>query len=463
MVKRGRPGTPAILAAGAGGRWGRAMNPGDGDRLDTTASARSEARAQANRRNAKKSTGPRSQAGKAASSRNAVKHGLTALKVITDGEDSEEYGAKLAEWLGYYRPADPAQKAVIERAVYQTWRLERCARYEAAKTGERVRHAPGRYDYDQQTDAEKVGRRLIYEPIDRCRSPEIYHPVVRDRIQKRLDDNPALLTLELQQSAKGVDWLLERWAELAESLRFHGFWHYPEKFQAVRMLGKRPEDLIEDPDISRIFLACNAAHPETWDFWDEAFQAKLGLDSKPMYVLQVEDLKSLLPTTADDGVAGLRQIIDAEVARLRGLKSGGLDAIDRADRVGPVDRALFDESPAGALFHRYEAACDRALHTSIRDLLAIRECEAAMTPAESPNHTPPPTAESVTPPDPVHQKTPLRNEPTAEVVSQIGVEEGPRDTARGGGGPPPAPDPAPARSTPGDARPPENRGRIDPR
>ena len=37
---------------------------------------------EANRRNAKKSTGPRSAAGKAKSSRNAVKHGLLAGLIV---------------------------------------------------------------------------------------------------------------------------------------------------------------------------------------------------------------------------------------------------------------------------------------------------------------------------------------------------------------------------------------------
>jgi len=446
------------------------MTPeGDGRRNNGT----SDKRAEANKKNAKKSTGPTSAAGKAASSRNAVKHGLTAVKVVMDSEDPAEYDGKLAEWLGYYRPADPAQRAVIERAVYQTWRLERCAQYEAAKTGERVRHAPGRYDYDQQTDAENVGRRLVYEPIHRCHSPEIYDPVVRDRIQKRLDDNTALLTLELQQSAKGVDWLLERWAELAESLRFHGFWHYPEKFQAVRMLGKRPEDLIEDPDISRIFLACNAAHPEAWEFWDEAFQAKLGLESKPMYVLQVEDLKALLPTTTDDGVAGLREIIGAEVARLHALKTGGLDAIDRVDRVGAADRALFDESPAGALFHRYEAACDRALHTSIRDLIAIRDREAGAaetesggavaTPAGPLDLAPLPPDGPVGPPGVAAQGTPERNEPIAEAVVAGPVAATSRDDPPGDDAAPAGTDATPVRSRPGRDRRAESRSRTDPR
>ena len=48
---------------------------------------------EANRRNACKSTGPTTDAGKERSRRNAVRHGLTAETVITTLEDEEDYKA----------------------------------------------------------------------------------------------------------------------------------------------------------------------------------------------------------------------------------------------------------------------------------------------------------------------------------------------------------------------------------
>ena len=48
---------------------------------------------EANRRNALKSTGPKTEAGKQASRRNAVRHGLTAETVIGSLEDAEDYKA----------------------------------------------------------------------------------------------------------------------------------------------------------------------------------------------------------------------------------------------------------------------------------------------------------------------------------------------------------------------------------
>ena len=50
-----------------------------------------EMQIKANRQNAQKSTGPRTQDGKEAVSQNAVKHGLCASKNVIKTESQEEY------------------------------------------------------------------------------------------------------------------------------------------------------------------------------------------------------------------------------------------------------------------------------------------------------------------------------------------------------------------------------------
>jgi hypothetical protein len=60
----------------------------------------SENQTAANRANAKRSTGPRTESGKAKSRKNAFKHGLTAQVIVIEGEDPKEFEklrAKLEE------------------------------------------------------------------------------------------------------------------------------------------------------------------------------------------------------------------------------------------------------------------------------------------------------------------------------------------------------------------------------
>ena len=54
---------------------------------------RSKQRLEANRANAKRSTGPTTEPGKARSKMNALKHGLSAKAVVIEGEDPREFEA----------------------------------------------------------------------------------------------------------------------------------------------------------------------------------------------------------------------------------------------------------------------------------------------------------------------------------------------------------------------------------
>lgn len=51
----------------------------------------SDKQLQANRSNALKSTGPRTEAGMSIASKNAIKHGLQATEIVIPGEDPAEF------------------------------------------------------------------------------------------------------------------------------------------------------------------------------------------------------------------------------------------------------------------------------------------------------------------------------------------------------------------------------------
>ena len=87
-----------------------------------------EAQITANRRNSQKSTGPRTDEGKEASSQNAFKHGLFINKAVIRDESQEEYDRHRQALLAEWNPVGRMETIVAERLVNLTWRLERAQR-----------------------------------------------------------------------------------------------------------------------------------------------------------------------------------------------------------------------------------------------------------------------------------------------------------------------------------------------
>ena len=87
---------------------------------------------EANRENARKSTGPKTEAGKAASSANALSHGLTANDaVVLVEEEAEDYDRLQEGVIADLEPAGVLQAALAQRVAVLLWRLGRVARLEA--------------------------------------------------------------------------------------------------------------------------------------------------------------------------------------------------------------------------------------------------------------------------------------------------------------------------------------------
>ncbi len=91
----------------------------------------SAAKNQANQANAQFSTGPRTEAGKATSSRNSLKHGLTALTALVPGEDPAVYECYCAGMLAAFEPLNTPETALVQEITDVQWRLRRASRCEA--------------------------------------------------------------------------------------------------------------------------------------------------------------------------------------------------------------------------------------------------------------------------------------------------------------------------------------------
>src|SRR5438034_2462146 len=92
----------------------------------------SQKKLEANRRNAQKSTGPKTAEGKARSSQNGLTHGLTSRKCpILPGENEEQYRELQDALTRDLKPRGAMQRELVEDLVQTRWKIRRIPAIEA--------------------------------------------------------------------------------------------------------------------------------------------------------------------------------------------------------------------------------------------------------------------------------------------------------------------------------------------
>ncbi len=147
-----------------------------------------ERQVRANRLNALKSTGPRTEYGKAVSRRNALRHGLTAHFIVLDGEDAAAFETLGLALRDEYRPASATESDLVEHLAALLWRLRRAGAYEAALLAWIAHHQAETHDGDGMTLGEHFipSDRLGIEAPVRADHPR-YHSAFRLRIGRMLE------------------------------------------------------------------------------------------------------------------------------------------------------------------------------------------------------------------------------------------------------------------------------------
>ena len=99
----------------------------------------------ANRRNAQKSTGPKTEQGKSKARFNALKHGKTAEAAVLPHEDKISYEELRRATIESYQPANGAELMLTELVALNYWRLLRACRVETATMDLHIRAYKGRH------------------------------------------------------------------------------------------------------------------------------------------------------------------------------------------------------------------------------------------------------------------------------------------------------------------------------
>ena len=142
---------------------------------------------EANRRNALRSTGPRTETGRAVSSRNALKHGLTAERIILFDEQREAFERFYAELIAALKPHGPMEHQLAERIAINAWRLRRAYRVESGLF-ERARSAWREGATEQTSDIDLVFLRLSTSNGDELGKLSRYEAAIERSLRRALQD-----------------------------------------------------------------------------------------------------------------------------------------------------------------------------------------------------------------------------------------------------------------------------------
>jgi hypothetical protein len=119
----------------------------------------------ANRRNARKSTGPLTEEGKQRSRCNAVRHGLTAETVIGALEHAEDYQAFEAAVVADYAAQSAVERELVLRLASLLWRLRRATTME---TGLFEMQADQLREFRQARQVHPDSRNMVYAMFARA-------------------------------------------------------------------------------------------------------------------------------------------------------------------------------------------------------------------------------------------------------------------------------------------------------
>ena len=149
----------------------------------------SQARIDANRRNAQKSTGPRTEEGKARSRANALKHGLCASVCVP--EDLALVQQRSREIFDTLKPQNELHVWLVDQVALSTVRIDRTERIERRARDKHSLRAELCWDDDRRLEVEILARDL--------------------------GKNPAETVNLLLKTPHGCEWMMSRWAMLAHA------------------------------------------------------------------------------------------------------------------------------------------------------------------------------------------------------------------------------------------------------
>jgi hypothetical protein len=152
----------------------------------------------ANQKNSQLSTGPTSEAGKAKSSLNAVKSGLTGRTVLLPGDDAALYESHVSHFIESYAPAGDDERNLVQSLADTQWRLLRIPSLEMGI------YAIGRIEFAGSfpNEDEAVRKHLIEAQVFLAYQRQLNNLSIQENRLRRQRDKDTAALRELQEKRK---------------------------------------------------------------------------------------------------------------------------------------------------------------------------------------------------------------------------------------------------------------------
>ncbi len=327
------------------------------------------AQIEANRRNAQKSTGPKTERGRARARRNAITHGMTARTImpVLPQEDPKELEDRTQQAIAAMKPRNPLELDLVCRAVRLAGELDRAERVATAHLAHRVRMAA-------RSGPETVSALELKKLHDLGSTLFFQSGIGPGYPKSSADDEPAVIVRRLEESAEGCRWLLAHWAELLNVLDRKAAWRDPEMIRFVGLQGKRSIEAHFDSELNSLFHAFDAlGHRFGHKFWkDDRDGMPLGYKGGFEFV----PYREIAPPPSDETAALtlIGSVIERHVGRLEELLAEH-EQIEADEADERYDRAALDCSPEFERHRRYQSARHRELLRTLETLRKMRKEE----------------------------------------------------------------------------------------
>ena len=215
----------------------------------------SEKKIEANRRNARKSTGPRTPEGKAAVRLNALTHGLLSQEVPLPEEDADAL-RELDEGLrAELQPVGVLENMIVDRIIALFWRLRRSGRVEVGIfAGERKDELTERADREAKGYEAQWADDLVATSAEMTTADKEKYEEARARarqLRSEQEDDTIILGRTFARDADKANAFskLSRY-ETAIDRQLYRALHELERWQRARTGGDVPAPRVVDVNIS---------------------------------------------------------------------------------------------------------------------------------------------------------------------------------------------------------------------